>query len=184
MSNVERYEDPYPHIVLRKVFEESYLKRITQALRDEEFSLQNSDLFTFLQCDIEKTKNPLIHSFVSFLHSPSFIEKIAEIVGISVSWIDVSAFVFEKTHHLLTHDDRMPSRRIAYVINLTTLAPDDGGALALYETRGVNPSTITKRISPQFNTLVLFPVTRKSFHEVEEVIGDTQRITVTGWLHD
>ena len=188
MSAVERYEDPYLHYVLRNVFEESYLQKLITALRDEQlhgqFSLQNSDLFTFLQCDIEKTKNPLIRSFVSFLHSPSFIEKIAEIVGISVSRIDVSAFIFEKTHHLLPHDDRMPTRRIAYVINLSTLAPADGGSLALYEMHDGDPSRITKRISPQSNSIILFPVTLKSFHEVEEVVADTQRITITGWLHD
>ena len=183
-ARVVRYEDPFPHIVIEDAFDEKKLDAVKESLLKESFELQNSDLFTFLQCDIEKSKNKIINSFCSYLHSQEFIARIAKVMHTKLRSIDISAFIYEKTHHLLPHDDRLKTRKVAYVINLSSLQEEDGGALALYATQGKKPTVVAKRISPHYNTLVLFGVTPQTFHEVEEIVSDTQRITVTGWFHD
>ncbi len=178
------FEKPFPHFLIEKAFDPAILAAVKKALLKEKFSLQNSDLFSFLQYDIDKSRNQTLQEFSSFLHSDTFIKKIIEITRQKGKWTDVSAFIYEKTQYLLTHDDRMATRKVAYVVNLSTLSEEEGGALALYETQGKRPTRITKRIFPVMNTLVLFIVSPESFHEVEEVVGDTQRITITGWLHN
>src|SRR3989338_11640005 len=114
-ARVVRYEDPFPHIVIEDAFDEKKLDAVK-----ESFELQNSDLFTFLQCDIEKSKNKIINSFCSYLHSQGFIARVAEVMRTKLHSIDISAFIYEKTHHLLPHDDRLKTRKVAYVINLSS----------------------------------------------------------------
>jgi len=46
-----------------------------------------------------------------------------------------------------------------------------------------SPAAFVKRIVPEFNSLVLFRVSPRSWHQVAEVVSDVQRLTVTGWYH-
>ena len=96
----------------------------------------------------------------------------------------MSASLYLKTHYLLPHDDRLERRRIAYLYYLSTLAKKDGGALALYDSKNKKPTEIVKKIVPQFNTFAFFEVSGRSFHEVEEIVSDKQRIAISGWFHD
>ena len=181
-ENVKKFHQPFTHYILEDVFDSKFSKKLKSALENEKYEEQNSDLFTFLQCDIEKSQDKTIKEFREYLHS-EFIAKISELLNIKLNRIDISAFKYRETHHLLPHDDRLAGRRIAYIFHFSTLSEQEGGAFGLFETKGFTPNYISKRIYPQENTLVLMPVTRKTFHEVEEVIIG-ERLTVAGWLHD
>ena len=56
-------------------------------------------------------------------------------------------------------------------------------ALELFDAAGDVAGRVVKRIVPEFNSLVLFRVSSRSWHQVAEVVGDVQRLTVTGWYH-
>ena len=97
--------------------------------------------------------------------------------------LDMAATVYQDTDYLLPHDDQLDSRAIAYMVYLSTLNKNDGGALALFSNKENKLQEITKRIIPQFNTFFLFKVSSLSLHTVEEVIGDVQRFAISGWFH-
>ena len=98
--------------------------------------------------------------------------------------IDMSASAYEQTHHLLPHDDQVEGRKIAYSFYLTSLHEENGGALAFYNAKQNKPRKIVKRFTPEENTFIIFLVSKISFHEVEEVLVDKQRIAISGWFHD
>jgi Rps23 Pro-64 3,4-dihydroxylase Tpa1-like proline 4-hydroxylase len=68
-------------------------------------------------------------------------------------------------------------------VNLSDFNEKDGGALGLFETENNHPTRVVQRYPPQFNSFVLFKVTPQSFHQVQEVLSDKQRCTITGWFH-
>ena len=58
-----------------------------------------------------------------------------------------------------------------------------GGALDLYKADENGVSKLVKSIIPEYNSLIMFEVSDKSWHQVNEVLEDIQRLTVTGWYH-
>jgi len=98
--------------------------------------------------------------------------------------IDISATLYEDTDFLLCHDDQLEGRKIAYFYYLSSLKKKEGGRLNLLAVDQGKPTAIATSIIPTFNTFACFLVSERSFHEVEEVIRDTQRIAISGWFHD
>ena len=68
-------------------------------------------------------------------------------------------------------------------MHFSSLEPRDGGALCLFASRNRTPTRIVKRILPKENALVIFAITRKSHHMVEEVLTAKERLTIGGWFH-
>ena len=61
---------------------------------------------------------------------------------------------------------------------------EDGGALALLADNKGKPGEVEKKYYPKWNSLILFEVSARSWHEVEEVIKDgKERYAIGGWLH-
>ena len=61
-----------------------------------------------------------------------------------------------------------------------------GGALDLFSTNNVNlpEFPVSKKIYPKNNQFVFFKVSKKSFHQVDEVLNfDYPRLTINGWFH-
>jgi len=58
-----------------------------------------------------------------------------------------------------------------------------GGALDIYEADESGKSSLVKRIVPEYNSLIMFEVSDKSWHQVSEILEDIQRLTVTGWYY-
>ena len=58
-----------------------------------------------------------------------------------------------------------------------------GGALHIYEANETGKSELVKTIIPEYNSLIMFEVSDKSWHQVGEILEDIQRLTVTGWYH-
>ncbi|MDP6907237.1 MAG: 2OG-Fe(II) oxygenase family protein, partial [Candidatus Marinimicrobia bacterium] len=102
-----------------------------------------------------------------------------------LSKIDMSAYVYGLGSFLLPHDDQVEGRIIAYSLHLTDveISEDMGGALHLYEADNAGKSKLVKSIIPEYNSLIMFEVSDKSWHQVGEILEDIQRLTVTGWYH-
>ena len=177
---------PYPHLVLPTFFIEKKLKEVLSALREENFVLKDADRFTFLQTpDLVSSSNLCIEELRSFLSSSDFVSYLSFLTRLKLrsNVIDMSGTIYQKTHYLLPHDDQLERRKLAYFLYLSDLAQNEGGSLGLYETKSKKPTIITKKIIPQFNMFAFFEVSSKSFHEVDEVIVEKERIALTGWFH-
>ncbi len=177
---------PFPHLVLADFFKKEKIILVLKALAQEKFILKDADLFTFLQTDdLVSSQNKTLQEFRSFLASTDFTAWLSSITDIPLKSqsIDIAGTVYESTHYLLPHDDQLEGRKIAYFLYLSNLTEKEGGALTLYSSQDKQPTTITKKIIPQFNTFSFFQVSTISFHQVQEILSDTQRITVSGWFH-
>lgn len=168
---------PFPHLILPNFFKNA--KELKSALLEETFHYQNSDLFQFYQTtDCSKAKTKVVKDFHEFFGSKEFLSFISEITGKKLTSIDMSGFVYGDTDYLLPHDDCLEGRKVAYVVNLSeNFKEENGGALALFKNKKV-----VKRIVPKFNTFIIFEVSDKSLHEVEEVVGN-KRVSFAGWFH-
>jgi len=90
---------------------------------------------------------------------------------------------YDSTDFLLPHDDHLDNRKVAYILYLSKdFTKKDGGAFNLYNSSKNTPTTLAKSIPPQFNSLLLFEVSKKSFHEVSENLSKKSRYALGGWL--
>jgi phosphatidylinositol glycan class S len=169
---------PFPHLVLGNFFSPK-IKTVAKQLLKERFYEQNSDLFQFEQTDdCRNAKQPAVKEFYKFFSSRGFIAFISQITGKNLKSIDMSGFIYDDTDYLLPHDDRLSGRKIAYVIQLgDNFKEADGGALQFFKGK-----KIVKSVPPRFNTLIIFEVSSKSLHQVQEVVSK-RRISFAGWFH-
>ena len=172
--------------MLTNFFHPAALARIERALLRESFARKESDLYSFLQtADLKQSRNPAIAAFYRFFTSADFRQYAASITGTRLGkTVDAAGFVYSDGDYLLPHDDRLESRKIAYVINLARgFTKRDGGELGFFATKGGTPTKVAKTFSPTFNSFVLFKVSRASFHQVNEVLSTRKRLTIAGWFH-
>lgn len=177
---------PLPHLELPAFFNEEKLLTVLQALGEESFVLKEADLFQFRQtADLVGAKNSVLQEFRSFLSSSEFVSYLTTLTGLTLQpkKVDMSGTIYQDTDYLLCHDDQLEGRRIAYIIYLSDLQQKEGGELVLYNSKNGVPTTKARTIIPKFNTFALFTVSPHSFHSVEEVVSDTQRIALTGWFY-
>lgn len=177
---------PFAHIAFADFFDERKLSDVLVALSSEEFEHKETDLFKFSQTkDLASSSNELITEFREFLCSAEFATFLARLTGVAVrqGGIDLTGTLYGSTDFLLCHDDVVEGRSLAFIIYLSSLEKDDGGALSLYESAEEKPTKIVKKIIPQANTFTIFTVTPTSFHRVDEVVRDTQRVSISGWFH-
>lgn len=174
---------PFPHLVLKNFFNRKFIDKVAEELKKEKFQYLESDLFSFSQThDLSQTKNKILKRFYYFLNSIEFKQYLRLITGIEAfSTIDCSGFIYNSTDYLLPHDDRLETRKIAYVLNLSRNFTDKyGGALEFF-----NKNKVCKSIVPNFNTFTIFKVkTNKTFHQVKEVVSKKERLSVAGWFND
>lgn len=177
---------PFPHLELHHFLNEEKAKQLLAALQKEPLYEKEADLFKFMQSnDFAATNIPLLRSFQEFLSSEecvAFLEYITE-TKLKAKEIDMAASLYQNTDYLLPHDDRLEKRKIAYMCYFSNFKDNDGGKLLLYSTENKKPLESEKAVIPEFNMFVCFKVSEKSFHEVEEIIVNKQRITIGGWFH-
>lgn len=168
---------PYPHLYLRNFFLEEKFAPVTKVLTQQHFERRRSDLFTFGQTLLE---DPVLKDFVAFYGSEAFRDYVSLITGVKeLQWIDATGFCYGDTDHLLPHDDRMPGRKVAYIVYFSKgFTAKDGGQLDLLKKHGVQKSLV-----PVYNSILLFPVSKHSLHQVREVIGKKKRYTIAGWFY-
>ena len=171
----EIINEPYPHVVVKDFLDEQTLDLVTYALAGLEYDFDESDLFSYLSFGLTDVDHPVINILRDDLGDSTWRKKVASSFGVnSLSKIDLSAYVYGLGSFLLPHDDQVEGRVIAYSLHLTDIEMTDksGGALHIYET-----------IIPEYNSLIMFEVSDKSWHQVGEILEDIQRLTVTGWYH-
>ncbi|MDO8627008.1 MAG: 2OG-Fe(II) oxygenase family protein [Candidatus Diapherotrites archaeon] len=175
---------PFPHLVLKNFFSSKKIEKVLQSLLEQEFDEKNTDLFQFKQSkDFMGIQKGLLKEFRDFFSSEEFLEFISKITSTNLKKIDMSAFIYSDKDYLLPHDDQLEGRKIAYVINLSkNFSKKNGGALELFNSKNSRPLKIVKSYLPEFNSLVLFKVSKNSWHRVSEVI-EKDRISLTGWFH-
>ncbi len=186
LNNQFKNNPPFAHLELENFFNREELLKVLKALNEEEFIEKEADLFKFKQTlDFTTTSNALLLELRKFLSSKAFITYMEAITEIKLkeNQIDLSGFIYQNTDYLLPHDDQLKGRKIAFMTYLSDLEDKDGGKLILYKTKGTIPRGEEKVIIPKLNKFVFFKVSEKSFHEIEEVIVNKQRITIGGWLH-
>lgn len=184
---MHRFEHPFRHAIIKNFLPAKDAKRLEAALRRQKFIHKEADLFSFSQTsDLLRTKDPAIKKFLKLLKSKEFTARLHKLLEVKTKQgkVDAAGFRYTDTDYLLCHDDGVSSRRVAYIYHLSrNFTAKDGGALALRASHDNIPSDVAKRITPAWNSLVVFSVTKKSHHEVEEVLSAKERLTIAGWFH-
>ncbi|MEK6889205.1 MAG: 2OG-Fe(II) oxygenase family protein [Nanoarchaeota archaeon] len=177
---------PFKHVFITEFLKKEKAEELEKALKGEIFERKESDLFRFNQTyDLQDSDNAVILEFSEMLESKEFADFIGKIVGIDLGAgaLDLFGSLYENTDYLLCHDDLLEDRKIAYLLYLSDLEEKDGGALTFLSDKNGEPGEVIKRYFPRFNGFMFFAVTSKSWHEVEEVIGNKKRYAIGGWLH-
>lgn len=177
---------PFPFLELNDFLKAEKAAGVLKALSGEKFHEKESDLFKFMQTDdLNNTSSRELQEFRDFLYSKEFVGYMDQLTGfrLKTDAIDLAGTLYQDTDYLLCHDDRLEGRKIAYLFYLSDMEEKDGGSLNLFASKSEVPVKIGKKIIPRFNTFAFFEVSPISFHEVEEVIAQKQRIAIGGWFY-
>ena len=177
---------PFPYLEL-ELFKKAKIKQLLNEVKKLNFEEKDSDLFYLFQTkDFRSIDNKLIKEFYSLVSSREFLDLIEKITGLKgLNATDAASLIFPDTGYLLPHDDRLSTRKIAYILNLSNFEEKDGGQLEFFSTdSNNNPIKVVKSITPKFNNFIIFKVSNKSFHQVNEVLTNKQRITIGGWFNE
>jgi prolyl 3-hydroxylase /prolyl 3,4-dihydroxylase len=180
------HRKPFPHLEIENLFDEEKLTEVFQALTELQFENKESDLFKLYQTKDLASCEGILKSFRTYLMSEEFISYMEKLTGLKLkrNTIDLAGTLYSDTCFLLCHDDQLDFRKIAFLIYLNDMEDDEGGSLNLFDSENNLPKSVVKKIIPKFNKFAFFEVSKNSFHEVEEVIVDKQRIAIGGWFHD
>ena len=179
-------EFPYPHVIVKDFLDESTLDLVIDALAGLEYDFKESDLFSYwASIELTDIDHPAINILRDDLGDELWRKKVAEAFSSKpLSSIDMAAYVYGLGDFLLPHDDQVEERIIAYSLHLTPeITEDMGGSLQIFNADENNNSKIADSIIPEYNSLIMFEVSKHSWHQVGEILQDIQRLTVTGWYH-
>ncbi len=177
---------PFPHIILPHFLTQHMFTKLSKALKKESFTFYNSDLYQFRQTQsLYTSQNTFIKSFCSFWTSPELLQLIMQITGKKINPSpDISGFLYTHTDYLLPHDDHVTeedsTRKIAYIYYLSNFTASDGGQLDFFDS---TTQTVARSYLPTENSLLLFDVSKSSFHQMREILTPKKRFTITGWFH-
>jgi prolyl 3-hydroxylase /prolyl 3,4-dihydroxylase len=177
---------PFPFVVLKRCIRPELLPRLIGGLTKEGLIEQRSDLFHFLQTtDLHGVKDTALAKFIRVLDGEACAAYFRRITGVRIrsGATDLFGSLYTDTHHLLCHDDQLEGRKLAFIVYLSTLSVRSGGALLLRGDQKGRPGAVMQRIRPCAGDVVLFAVSKKSWHEVQEVIGRMKRYALGGWFH-
>lgn len=181
-----RHKHPFPHVLLHDFLLSSGYSTLKKAVISEQFTKKSSDLFEFSQTrDLRSSHQPVLQAFFKQLSSQTMHTFIFRVTGTKTKGIiDAFGSLYENTNYLLPHDDQLESRKIAFVYYLTTLHKSTGGELCFYAHDEDNlPTRVVKTYSPIANSLMLFTVSRTSWHAVREMLQKKKRYAIGGWFH-
>ncbi|CDO56343.1 hypothetical protein DV495_003686 [Geotrichum candidum] len=197
--------EPYKHGVIPKLMNDDLLRKVrVEIMENLHFTKKETDIYKVFQTgdlrnlsglessELQKLQN--LFELREALYSKEFRDHLSYVTGcgaLSGTKQDLSINVYQKGCQLLTHDDVIGSRRISYILYLPNpdeewVYPRYGGALRLYPT--VKPNVPAKDwslvIPPAWNQMAFFTVQPGlSFHDVEEVFVDKERMSISGWFH-
>ena len=177
---------PFPHVVVKNFLDSPTLDLAIDALAGLEYDFKESDLFSYwASVELTDVNHPAINILRDDLGDQVWRKKVAESFKTKkLSSIDMAAYVYGLGDFLLPHDDQVEGRIIAYSLHLTPEITDEmGGALNIFKADKDGQSELVNSLIPEYNSLIMFEVSDRSWHEVNEIVRDIQRLTVTGWYH-
>ncbi len=193
LKDIEKFKNefsngkPFEHVYIENFLNKEYAEKLLSVLKKEEFEEKESDLFHFHQTkDFFNLKKGLLREFYDYVGSSEFIEVIERISGIKLKTekIDMAGSLYKNMNFLLCHDDELAGRKIAFLFYLSReFEEKDGGGFVLFDSLNGKPGKEYKKYPVKWNSFLIFKVSEKSFHEVEEVIGNKERYAIGGWFH-
>lgn len=195
---------PYRWGTVTEIFDDTLLREVRrEVLTEIAFTKKETDIYKVYQSgDLanlsglnwdDLSRLPSLFKLRAGIYSEEFRDFISNVTGcgkLSGIKTDLSINTYTKGCHLLTHDDVIGSRRVSFIIYLpdpdSTWKPHYGGSLRLFPAIVPNvPKTDFEcKLTPQFNQMAFFTVQPGlSFHDVEEVRVDKQRLSLQGWFH-
>lgn len=182
------FEKPFRHISVDDFLRGEKADFIFEALSKQKYYLEDHDLYQFERTvDFKNIKDKKLEEIRNFFLNPSFIQLMENTfeVRLARQKIDLHSLKLLDTHYLLCHDDQVEGRKIAFILNLSKEWKEkDGGILELFESKGGEPTDVGERIIPKFNQFNAFLVSQKSFHQISEVIGKKERVSISGWYYE
>ncbi|OWB77624.1 hypothetical protein B5S32_g1796 [[Candida] boidinii] len=195
---------PYNWGTIKNIFNDELLKNVRKEVINEiNFTKKETDIYKVYQSgdlanlsglsnnDLQRLPN--LYKLRSAIYSKNFRDYISYVTGcgkLSGIKTDISINTYTKGCHLLTHDDVIGSRRVSFILYMPEPGKiwkeHYGGALRLLDSvvPNVPQSDIHSKLIPQFNQIAFFKVQPgHSFHDVEEVKVDKQRLSIQGWFH-
>ncbi|CAK7910021.1 prolyl 3,4-dihydroxylase Tpa1p [[Candida] anglica] len=195
---------PYRWGSFTDLIDDTLLRQVRKEVLSEiAFSKKETDIYKVYQSgDLanlsgldwdDLSRLPSLFKLRAAIYSDQFRDIVSTVTGcgkLSGVKTDMSINTYTKGCHLLTHDDVIGSRRVSFILYLPE--PDRewkasyGGALRLFPSvvENVPESDFHSKFVPQFNQMAFFTVQPGlSFHDVEEVRVDRQRLSIQGWFH-
>jgi len=180
---------PFPHM-LEDLFNDAFLLQLQEEILDETWYPKCNDLYKFLQTnDLVNAKGKALQRLRNeVLLSDTFLNFMETLTSIKLDRenVDLTGSMYLPADRLLCHDDELDTRRIAFVIYLVpdSWGPRNGGALDLFEVdEHMESTTVVKSLMPRFGGMSMFAVTERSYHQVAEVLGRQERLSINGWFH-
>ncbi|ODV95020.1 hypothetical protein PACTADRAFT_50848 [Pachysolen tannophilus NRRL Y-2460] len=204
LKNEVKDSQPYKWGTIRELMNDELLRNVRKEVLNEiHFTKKETDIYKVFQSgDLanlsglnwdDLSRLPSLYKLRSAIYSQTFRDFISYVTGcgkLSGIKTDMSINTYTKSCHLLTHDDVIGSRRVSFILYLPdpdkTWKPHYGGSLRLFDSVVPNvPKTDYHcKLTPQFNQIAFFTVQPGlSFHDVEEVYVDKQRLSIQGWFH-
>ncbi|OBA23412.1 hypothetical protein METBIDRAFT_29886 [Metschnikowia bicuspidata var. bicuspidata NRRL YB-4993] len=195
---------PYKWGTVTELVDDTLLRNVRKEVLNEiAFTKKETDIYKVYQSgDLanlsglnwdDLSRLPSLYKLRAAIYSEEFRDFVSNVTGcgkLSGTKTDMSINTYTKGCHLLTHDDVIGSRRVSFILYMPD--PDYkwkahyGGALRLFPAIVPNvPKTdYETKLIPQFNQIAFFTVQPGlSFHDVEEVRVDKQRLSIQGWFH-
>lgn len=185
-SEFEKNE-PFSHLSIENFLCEDKFNELKKECESQEFYVEDHDLYHFYRTiDYKNSKNEIILKFRNFLKSDEFRKFMETLCSMEFDSkkLDLHSLRLENGDYLLCHDDDVQDRAIAFILNFSDFEEIDGGRLELFESKNGKPTNICKSIIVKPNKFNFFKVTPgKSYHQIEEVMGEKQRNSISGWLY-
>lgn len=176
----------FEHLSIDGLFIDEKINELFDELEKLDYYKESSDLYEFFRTvDFKNINNKKILQFRNLLLSKDFTNFISKVCDLNISKdnIDIHSLKLMKTNYLLCHDDRVDTRKIAFVLNFSDFDDGDGGSLDLFDVKEDKANKIFESVVPKFNRFNLFKVSNKSFHQISEVETSKTRITIGGWFY-
>uniref|UniRef100_A0A1B6ISS4 uS12 prolyl 3-hydroxylase n=1 Tax=Homalodisca liturata TaxID=320908 RepID=A0A1B6ISS4_9HEMI len=175
---------------LKNVLPDGIIKDLSKQTRNLTLYLAQNDLHCFRHSEDFSVLSELpdtVRNFVKFMET-TMRKKVEMLYGIKTKQqISMTTSLYGRGDFLLCHDDLWEDRQIAFVLYLSEdICEQDGGSLRFFQLdEELNPvvGNYRKQFQPAYNSMVFFEVTETSYHEVQEILRDKQRLSINGWFH-
>ena len=171
---------PFKHVVIKNAFNPALVRRLKDHLERESLKrirnrFHQAHEIVFTQAKSLFVKKWLLAFFQEMI---PWVESVTKI-KVTRLWAGLRLFSFEGSDYADTHNDYSWMRAVRVVLFLSDFKPHEGGRLLLLNSR---KGEVIKWIPHRFNTLILFEVHSRSWHQVEAIQTNKKRLTASGIL--